>query len=91
MVLICESTFNIRFCNIRSGDGRVTLKRELAMLKGARDAYQPALTLNPKHLDALEYQCRLFLLLGQVDSLCFFGCYEYNDLKNAIVQQRVVS
>jgi hypothetical protein len=33
MVLICESTFNIRFCNIRSGDIRVALKRDLAILK----------------------------------------------------------
>jgi hypothetical protein len=58
--------------------------RKFSMLKEAGAAYQPALTLSPKHLGALEYQGRLFLTLGQVDSLCFFGCDEYNELKNAI-------
>jgi len=72
--------------------------RNLGKLKESGAAYQKALALNPKHLGALEYQGRLFLKLGQVGkaeanlaklySLCFFGCDEYTELKNAIAQHK---
>ena len=72
--------------------------RNLGKLKESGTAYGKALALNPKHLGALEYQGRLFLKLGQVDkakanlakldSLCFFGCDEYTELKDAIAQHK---
>ena len=70
--------------------------RHMGKLKESGAAYKKALTINPRHLGALEYQGQLFLKLGQVekaksnlarlDNLCLFGCEEYNTLKNAIVQ-----
>jgi tetratricopeptide (TPR) repeat protein len=72
--------------------------RNIGKLKESGASYSQALTLNPKHLGALEYQGRLYLKLGQVakakanlaklDSLCFFGCDEYTELKNAIAQHK---
>ncbi len=72
--------------------------RNMNKLKESGAAYKQALTLNPKHLGALEYQGRLYLKLGQVakakanlaklDGLCFFGCDEYTGLKNAIAQHK---
>ncbi|NKB20751.1 MAG: tetratricopeptide repeat protein [Alphaproteobacteria bacterium] len=72
--------------------------RNLGKLKESGVAYSQALTHNPKHLGALEYQGRLYLKLGQVakakanlaklDGLCFFGCDEYTELKNAIAQHK---
>ena len=56
--------------------------------------YQQALALDPKHRGAHEYIGEAYLMLGDVgsarqhlarlDSLCFFGCSEYRDLKQAI-------
>jgi tetratricopeptide (TPR) repeat protein len=56
--------------------------------------YNKALTMNPGHKGALEYQGELFVELGQMDNaranlarlrqICLFGCEEYNDLKEAI-------
>jgi tetratricopeptide (TPR) repeat protein len=56
--------------------------------------YQKALALDPKHRGAHEYIGEAYLMLGDVgsarqhlahlDSLCFFGCSEYRDLKQAI-------
>ena len=70
--------------------------RHMGKLKESGAAYKKALTINPRHLGALEYQGQLFLKLGQVekaksnlarlDNLCLFGCEEYTTLKNAIVQ-----
>jgi tetratricopeptide (TPR) repeat protein len=56
--------------------------------------YNKALTLNPMHKGALEYQGELFVELGQLykakenlaklNHLCWFGCEEASDLKEAI-------
>jgi tetratricopeptide (TPR) repeat protein len=56
--------------------------------------YLKALTMNPSHKGALEYQGELFVELGQIDKakenlaklnhLCLFGCEERDDLREAI-------
>jgi predicted Zn-dependent protease len=56
--------------------------------------YQKALDIDPKHRGAHEYIGEAYLLTGdlgkakqhlaRLDSLCFFGCSEYRDLKKAI-------
>jgi tetratricopeptide (TPR) repeat protein len=56
--------------------------------------YNKALALDPSHKGALEYQGELFVELGQIDKanenlaklkhLCWFGCEEASDLKEAI-------
>lgn len=70
--------------------------RNMERLKESGAAYKKALTINPRHLGALEYQGQLYLRLGQfekakanlarLDNLCLFGCVEYTTLKNAIGQ-----
>jgi tetratricopeptide (TPR) repeat protein len=56
--------------------------------------YNRALALDPSHKGALEYQGELFVELGLLDKakdnlaklnhLCWFGCEEASDLKEAI-------
>jgi tetratricopeptide (TPR) repeat protein len=56
--------------------------------------YNKALALDPNHKGALEYQGELFIELGQMDKaqenltklnrLCWLGCEERSDLKEAI-------
>jgi tetratricopeptide (TPR) repeat protein len=56
--------------------------------------YNEALRLDPKHRGAHEYLGEAYLMVGnvakakehlsQLDKLCFFGCSEFNDLKQAI-------
>jgi tetratricopeptide (TPR) repeat protein len=58
--------------------------------------YQKALALDPKHRGAHEYIGEAYLILGdlakarehlaRLDSLCFFSCEEYRDLKKAVQQ-----
>ena len=60
----------------------------------AMQAYQRALTLDPRHTEALEYQGELFLILGDpdkakanlalIESICGTDCEEYVDLAEAI-------
>ena len=60
----------------------------------AFDYYERALTLDPRHRFAQEYIGELYLKLNQLDkakyhlskldSICFFGCDEYDELKEAI-------
>lgn len=42
--------------------------RKLGQLEASGGAYQTALTINPKHLGALEYQGELFITLGDIDA-----------------------
>ncbi|MDH3703782.1 MAG: tetratricopeptide repeat protein [Alphaproteobacteria bacterium] len=68
--------------------------RKLGRYPDASKAYGRALSLDPKHKGALEYQGELFLKLGQLDkaeknlerldSICWLGCEEYTDLKESI-------
>jgi tetratricopeptide (TPR) repeat protein len=56
--------------------------------------YQKALAVNPKHRGAHEYIGEAYLALGdlpkakehlaKLNSLCFFPCSEYTDLKKAV-------
>ena len=58
--------------------------------------YNEALRLDPKHKGAHEYIGEAYLMVGnvakakehlaQLDKLCFFGCSEFTDLKNAIAK-----
>ena len=63
-------------------------------LVGAENYYKEALRIDPRHKGALEYYGVLKLtqndlagaeeLLVRLDKICFFGCEEYSDLKEAI-------
>jgi Flp pilus assembly protein TadD len=56
--------------------------------------YDKALGLDPKHKGALEYQGKLFLMLGdkasaednleKLDKICWLGCDELDELRAAI-------
>jgi tetratricopeptide (TPR) repeat protein len=56
--------------------------------------YNEALRIDPKHKGAHEYLGEAYLMVGnlpkakehltQLDKLCFFGCKEFSELKNAI-------
>jgi tetratricopeptide (TPR) repeat protein len=60
--------------------------------------YQKALQIEPRHLGANEYLGELYLQLDQpeqaeerlqvLDKACFFGCHEYDELKQAIEAYR---
>ena len=60
----------------------------------AMQAYTRALTLDPRHTGALEYQGVLFVILGDLDkananldkiqAICGTSCEEYEDLAEAI-------
>ena len=63
-------------------------------LTSALKHYQRALSINPRHVQALNHQAELFLLKGnldkakenlnKIDEICWLGCNEKTDLKNAI-------
>ena len=69
--------------------------RKLGVNDKAFDYYKIALELDPRHRGAHEYIGELYLKkdelekakehLKHLDSICFFGCEEYDDLKEAIV------
>jgi tetratricopeptide (TPR) repeat protein len=58
--------------------------------------YEKALALDPKHKGAHEYIGEAYLVLGnlpkakehlaKLNSICFFSCEEYRDLKKAVEQ-----
>lgn len=58
--------------------------------------YNEALAIDPRHRGAHEYLGEAYLMVGNVakakehlavlDKLCFFGCSEYTELKNAIAE-----
>lgn len=68
--------------------------RHLDRNERAMQAYKRALTINPSHKGALEYQGVLFVMLGDLDSaranlakletLCGTSCEEYEELAEAI-------
>ena len=70
--------------------------RKAGKLDAAASYYKRALEINPKHKGALEYQGELFLMLGdkdaatanlaKLDKICWLGCSEYDDLKQAIAK-----
>jgi Flp pilus assembly protein TadD len=68
--------------------------RKLGRMDQAQTAYKKALAANPDHLGANEYLGELYVETGRMDlakerlkrldKLCFFGCDEYDDLKEMI-------
>ena len=68
--------------------------RKLDLLEEAFFWYKKALKLDPRHQGANEYIGELYLRtnnlkkaeehLEVLDDVCFFGCDEYDDLKDAI-------
>ena len=68
--------------------------RKSGDLDAAGDYYQQALTLNPRHTGALEYQGELFIQLGKIelakanlakiDKICWLPCNAERELKKAI-------
>jgi len=74
-------------------------QQKSADLVGAENYYQAALNIDPKHKGALEYYGMLRLikndlvgaeeLLARLDKICFFGCEEYSDLKEAIKKYKL--
>ena len=72
--------------------------RKTGKLDAAASYYKRALEINPKHKGALEYQGELFLMLGdkdaaadnlaKLDKICWLGCSEYDDLKQAIAKSQ---
>lgn len=73
-------------------------QRNRGNLKESSEAYAKALSLDPDHLGALEYQGELFLLTGDIASaeknlkrlqvLCSDGCEEKDELSAAIKTYR---
>ena len=73
-------------------------QRKLQRFDEAMVNYQKALEADPGHRGANEYLGELYLQLGQpekaeerlkvLDDECFFGCDEYDDLKQAIENWR---
>ena len=68
--------------------------RKSGNLQAAGEYYERALEINPKHIQALEYQGELFLQLGEIEQakknlekineICWLVCKEKNMLKSAI-------
>ena len=68
--------------------------RKSGNLKAAGEYYERALEINPKHIQALEYQGELYLQLGDIDQakrnlekineICWLVCKEKSMLKSAI-------
>jgi len=73
-------------------------QRKLQRFDEALVNYQKALKIEPDHLGANEYLGELYLQMGQpdkaqerlevLDKECFFGCDEYDKLKQAIEDYR---
>ncbi|MBX9870610.1 MAG: tetratricopeptide repeat protein [Burkholderiaceae bacterium] len=67
--------------------------RQLQRYNESLDAYQRALTLDPKHRGAHEYIGEAYIALGRLDKarehlealdkICFLPCEEYRDLKRS--------
>ncbi|MCH8917814.1 MAG: tetratricopeptide repeat protein [Alphaproteobacteria bacterium] len=68
--------------------------RKLERFKDSLVAYKKALAIDPDHRGANEYLGELYLKTGdlakarvrldRLDSICYFGCEEFDDLKRAI-------
>ena len=70
--------------------------RKLGRFDVAMETYLKALSIEPEHRGANEYLGELYLQLGQLDKArerlavlddaCFFGCAEYDELEQAIIE-----
>ena len=69
---------------------------QLKNYEASKKAYGRALALEPEHRGANEYLGQLHLKLGELaaaeerlavlDKACFFGCAEYDELKDAVAE-----
>ncbi len=72
--------------------------RQLGNFEESLNWYLKALAVNPEHRGAIEYLGELYLQMNQpaqaeeqlakLSRLCFFGCEEYDDLKEAVANYR---
>ena len=68
--------------------------RKSGDLVGAASYYNTALTIDPKHIGALEYQGELFIQLGDIENaqinlaklekICWLRCHEEYELRSAL-------
>lgn len=68
--------------------------RQLGVFESSLDYYHRALEIDPQHLGANEYLGELYLQTGELEKAqerlevladaCWFGCEEYDELKEAI-------
>ena len=68
--------------------------RKIGRYDQSEQHYTKALSINPKHKQALEYMGELYLTLNQIDDaealrerldkICWLGCSELDDLEKAI-------
>ena len=75
--------------------------RKLGKINKALEFYQKALTIDRDHRGALEYLGELYLetgraddakkMLARLDKACFFGCAEYDELKQKLKAAKVVN
>lgn len=89
MAALAEKPDDADLLNLLAFSQRKLMRFDEAMIN-----YQKALQIKPKHLGANEYLGELYLQLGQpeqaeerlqvLDKACFFGCDEYDELKQAI-------
>ena len=73
--------------------------RKLGNMDDSFESYAKALEIDPKHRDAHEYLGEAFLQTGDLphaeqelkilDSLCFFSCEQYRELKGEIQRYKV--
>lgn len=72
--------------------------RNIGEYEQAVEHYERALEIDPEHLGALEYLGEAYLamddlggaeaMLARLDSACWFGCEEYDELEQAIAEYR---
>jgi Flp pilus assembly protein TadD len=72
--------------------------RNIGEYDQAVEHYERALEIEPEHLGALEYLGEAYLamddlggaeaMLARLDSACWFGCEEYDELEQAIAEYR---
>lgn len=78
--------------------GYLQRKKASPDLAAAERYYHEALRIDPAHRGALEYSGELYLMKGDLaaaeqrlatlDKVCFFGCEQYTDLKQAIARYK---
>lgn len=74
--------------------------RKLGQTAKAENYYGKALAIDSQHRGAIEYLGELYLetgrpeqakkMLSHLESACFFGCEEYDDLKKALQAAKII-